>query len=55
MNGLVPEIWRFINACNNNNNNKTKERPQELQIDVTVTKHLQSSHENINKKAREDI
>ena len=21
MNGLVPEIWRFINACNNNNNN----------------------------------
>ena len=19
MNGLVPEIWRFINACNNNN------------------------------------
>ena len=21
MNGLVPEVWRFINACNNNNNN----------------------------------
>ena len=21
-NGLVPEIWRFRNACNNNNNNK---------------------------------
>ena len=47
MNGLVPEIWRFINACNNNNNNKffPWQKSQQLaELYITVASHqIQSS------------